>query len=368
MKQFFAFVKKEYYHIIRDWRTLLVLIGMPIAQIVLFGFALSNEVKNSRISVLDQSKDAQSIQLIEKIQSSKYFDVVKSLEHEEEIDQQLRSGFSKMVLLIPPKFSENLAQSKSTQLQMITDGGNPNLATTLVNYASAIVRDFQITTFHQSSPPYQINVIPRMLYNPQLRGEYTFVPGVIALVLALVCTMMTSVSIVREKEMGNMEVLLVSPMNPLMVIISKAVPYVILSLFILSIILLLSVHLLGVPIRGSLLLLYGISFIFIIAVLALGLVISSITNSQQVAMMISLMGLLLPTLLFGGFMFPIESMPKILQWISNIVPAKWFFYSVSAIMIKGLGFSAIIKETLILTGFAILFLGISFKKFNIRLA
>lgn len=368
MKQFMAFVKKEYYHIIRDWRTLLVLIGMPVAQIVLFGFALSNEVKNTRIAVLDQSRDAQSIQLIEKIQASKYFDVVKDLRHKEEIDQQLRSGFAKMVVLIPPKFSEDLAQSKNTQVQMITDGGNPNLATTLVNYAGAIIRDFQMTTFNQTAAPYQINVVPKMLYNPQLRGEYTFVPGVIALVLALVCTMMTSVSIVREKEMGNMEVLLVSPMNPLLVIISKAVPYVILSLFILTIILTLSVHLLGVPIRGSLLLLYGVSFIFIIAVLALGLVISSITDSQQIAMMISLMGLLLPTLLFGGFMFPIESMPKVLQVISNIVPAKWFFYSVSAIMIKGLGFSAIIKETLILTGFAIVFLGISFKNFNIRLA
>ncbi len=368
MKPFFAFVRKEFFHILRDWRTLLVLIGMPIAQIVLFGFALSNEVKNTRITILDQSKDALSIKLTEEISASRYFDVVGTLNQSSEIDESLRSGFSKMTLLIPPNFAGNLAQQKEVQIQLITDGINPNLATTLVNYTNAIVRDFQNQAFVRAALPYEINVISRMLYNPQLKGEYTFVPGVLALVLALVCTMMTSVSIVKEKEMGNMEILLVSPMHPLMVIISKAIPYLLLSLVILSIILGLSVALLHIPIKGSLLLLYLVSLVFILAMLGLGLVISTITDSQQVAMMISLMGLLLPTLMLGGFMFPIESMPKVLQVVSNAVPAKWYFYSISAIMIKGLGIVSILKELAVLSGFALFFLALSFKQFKIRLA
>ncbi len=207
-----------------------------------------------------------------------------------------------------------------------------------------------------------------MLYNPQMKGEFTFVPGVIALILMLICTMMTSVSIVKEKELGNMEILLVSPMHPLAIILSKAVPYVFLSLLILTVILLLSVFLLHVPIVGSIILLYGVSLIFIIASLALGLLISSFTDSQQVAMMISLMGLMLPTMMFSGFMFPIESMPFPLRMISNIIPAKWYFFSIQAIMIKGLGAGAILKEILILMGFAVFFMGLTLKKFQIRLA
>ncbi len=367
MKAFFAFVRKEFYHILRDWRTLLVLIGMPIAQIVLFGFALSNEVKNTRVTILDQSKDEYSRALIEEVSASRYFDIVGTLNDANEIDPKLRSGFAKMALIIPPNFSAELAQQNYAQVQVITDGGDPNLATILVNYTSNVIRDFQSRTFARQPPPYEIKVISRMLYNPQLKGEYTFVPGVIALVLALVCTMMTSVSIVKEKEMGNMEILLVSPMHPLAVIISKAVPYVLLSLGILTIILVLSVLMLQIPIKGSLLLLYSVSFIFILTMLGLGLVISSITNSQQEAMMISLMGLLLPTIMLGGFMFPVENMPRILQLISNAVPAKWYFYSLSDIMIKGLGPSAVLKEVGLLIGFACFFIGLSFQKFKLRL-
>jgi len=368
MKQFIAFVQKEFYHILRDKRTLLVLFGMPVAQILLFGFALSNEVKNTTVVLLDQSRDAMSKQLVDEIQASKYFDLVQEIDHPGEIDQILKRGDAKMGIIIPTDFANQLAHTNNATIQLITDGTNPNLATTFVNYLSAIVQDFQNRVFQYDRLPYEVKVTTRMLYNPQLVGAYNYVPGVIALILALVCTMMTSVSIVKEKELGNMEILLVSPMHPLMVIFSKAIPYLVLSLLILTTILILSVTILGVPIRGNLLLLYGISFLFIITMLALGLVISSITDSQQVAMLVSLMGMLLPTLLFSGFMFPIENMPTILQYISNIVPAKWYFYSIQSVMIKGLGIASLTKEIFILIGFVILFLVISFKKFNIRLA
>ena len=207
-----------------------------------------------------------------------------------------------------------------------------------------------------------------MLYNPQLKGVYNFVPGVMALVLMLVCVMMTAVSIVREKEMGTMEILLVSPFKPLMVVVSKAIPYLLLSLINVAIILLLSVFVLDLPINGNIFLLFAESTLFIITCLTIGIFISVKTASQQVAMLISLMGMMLPTILFSGFMFPIENMPVALQVISNIVPAKWFYIIVKSIMIKGLGFSGIWKETLILAGMTLFLLIVSLKTFKIRLA
>lgn len=368
MNQFFAFVQKEVFHILRDYRTLLIILGMPIVQILIFGFALSNEVKNTKIGILDFANDEMSRSLVKQIEASEYFEIVEFLKSSESIAATLRKGKTKMIVVVPAHFEKDLLHQNAAQLQLITDGTNPNLATTLINYVSAITRDFQVRVLDNNDMPQQIKITNRMLYNPQLRGEYTFVPGVIALVLMLICTMMTSVSIVKEKEMGNMETLLVSPMSPLAFIVSKAAPYLLLSLIILTVILWLSVALLDVPIRGSLILIYGVSIIFILAALGLGLVISTMTDSQQTAMMISLAGLMLPTMMFSGFMFPIESMPLPLQLFSNLIPAKWYFYSIQDVMIKGLGIQHIWKEILILTAFTVFFLTLSFTKFKTRLA
>ena len=368
MKSFFAFFYKEVLHILRDHRTLLVIFGMPVVQILIFGFALSNEVKNTRIAVLDQAQDHLSTRLLDRIYASAYFESTLSLTHAKEIDAVLRQGRVQAVIVMPANFASALDHQKQADIQVITDGTNPNLATTLIQYISNITRDFEGDLQMNDQLPYTIVTETKMLFNPQMKGEYNFVPGVIALILMLICTMMTSVSIVREKEMGNMEILLVSPMHPLAIIVSKALPYLFLSLIILTIILVLSVTMLSVPILGSIWLLYGVSLIFITAALALGLLISSLTNSQQMAMMISLMGLLLPTIMFSGFMFPIESMPLPLRIISNIIPAKWYFFSIQGIMIKGLGISSILKEILILTAFCVVFLTISVRKFKIRLA
>lgn len=368
MNQLYAFVIKEIYHIIRDKKTLLVLFGLPIAQILLFGFAMSNEVKNTTVYIADLSVDNLSQSLESQINASKYFDIVGHINDISKADEILRSGQAKVVVVIPQNFASELTHQNSATIQLITDGANPNLAATIQTYLSAIIRDFRNDQFGKLELPYTINVNTRMLYNPQLKGAYTFVPGVIAMVLMIICTLMTSVSIVKEKELGNMEMLLVSPMNPLIVLFSKTIPYLILSLFIVVVILILSVTLLDVPIRGSLFLLIGVCFIFIVASLALGLVISTITNSQQVAMMISLMGMMLPTIMFGGFMFPIENMPLPLQILSNIVPAKWFYYSINAIMIKGLGLTSILKEVSILLAYCVIFITISYRNFKIRLS
>ena len=368
MKQFITFVKKEFAHVLRDRKTLLILFGLPIVQILIFGFAMTNEVKNSTVVVADYAKDMASQQLISKIEASRYFEIERSLMSHDEIEAAFKTGKIKMAIVFPENFNHDLLHENKAQLQVILDATDPNQATTLTNYISSVVADYQMDMNEGSSIPMQIIPETRMLYNPQLKGVHNFVPGVMALVLMLVCVMMTAISIVREKEIGTMEILLVSPFKPLMVIVSKAVPYLILSLVNVVTILFLSVFVLDLPVNGSVALLFAESTLFIITSLALGLLISVRTQSQQVAMLISLMGMLLPTLLFSGFMFPVENMPWPLQIFSNIVPAKWFYIIVKSIMIKGLGFAAIWKETLILLGITLFLIAVSLKNFKIRLA
>jgi len=368
MKQFLAFVRKEFYHVFRDKKTLLLLFGMPVVQIVLFGFALTNEIKNSKIVICDYAKDIASQRIINKLEASSNFEIEKALLSHQQIEAAFKTGTIKLAIIFPANFNEDLLHGNKAQVQIIADASDPNTATTLTSYATNIIKDYQQELMMPNSPPLQINTVARMIYNPELKGTTNFVPGVMALVLSLICVLMTSVSIVKEKETGTMEVLLVSPFHPLLVIISKAVPYLLLSLVNLAVILLLSVFLLDMPINGSVLLLFAESTLLIITALSLGLLISNVTASQQSAMLISLMGMLLPVVLFTGFMFPLENMPKPLQIISNIVPAKWYYIIVKSIMIKGLGFAAIWKETLILFGMTIFLLVLSLKKFKIRLA
>jgi len=365
--QFLAFVRKEFYHVFRDRKTLILLFGMPIAQILLFGFALSNEIKNSQIIVCDYAHDNASKTILDRIEASNYFEIGTHITDIQHVNTVFQKGNYKLAIVFPENFENNLLHQNSAQVQLIADASDPNTATTLVNYASSIIMDYQKDLMGEKAMPLQITTETRMVYNPELKGATNFVPGVMSLVLLLVCVLMTSVSIVKEKELGTMEVLLVSPFNPFLVIVSKAIPYLLLSIGNLILILLMSVYLLGMQIQGSIVLLFLESILFIITALSLGLLISNSTNSQQVAMLISLMGMLLPTVIFTGFMFPIENMPLPLQLISNIVPSRWYYAIVKAIMIKGLGFSAIWKETLVLCGITVILLVISIKKFSIRL-
>jgi ABC-2 type transport system permease protein len=368
MKRFMTFVKKEFYHVLRDRTTLLILFGMPVVQMLIFGFALTNEVENSKVVLFDQAQDEASRQLIGKIEASQYFQIERSVMSLKEIEASFKAGKIKVAVVIPAGFNATLLHQNKAQLQVIADASDPNYATTMVNYLSAIVLAYQQQLNGNLQIPYQIVAETKMIYNPQMKSVHNFVPGVMALILMLVCVMMTAVSIVREKENGTMEVLLVSPFNPMVIIISKAIPYLFLSLLNVTTILLLSVFVLDLPISGSVLLLYAESTLFIITCLTLGIFISVKTDSQQAAMLISLMGMLLPTIMFSGFMFPIENMPKPLQIISNIVPAKWYFLIVKSIMIKGLGLGAIWKETLILLGMTLILFVLSIRNFKIRLA
>lgn len=368
MKSLLSFIRKEFKHVMRDRKTLLILFGMPIVQILIFGFALSNEIKESNIVVFDQSQSELSRKFIEKVSSGQYFEIAQFLKDKSEMENSFKSGKIKLALVIPSDFETKVAEGAGSSLQIVADASDPNTATVLSNYIASIARDFQIQLSDVPISNQLIKPEVRMLYNPQLKGAPNFVPGVMALVLMLICVMMTAVSIVREKETGTMEILLVSPFHPFMVIIAKAIPYLFISLLNVTTILMLSVWVLDLPVNGSLFLLYAESTLFIAASLAIGIFISIKTSSQQVAMLISLMGMMLPTILFSGFMFPIENMPLPLQYISNIIPAKWFYIIVKSIMIKGLGMTYIWKETLILFVMTLFFFILSLKNFKIRLA
>ena len=367
MKQLITFIQKEFHHILRDTRSMLVLIGLPIVQLLIFGFAITTEVRNANIAILDNSKDEVTQNIITKIESSQYFDIDRTISTNEQIEKSFKSGRIKLAIVFQPNFQNELSHSNKAQLQIIADATDPNQATTLTNYISSIVMDYQNEMNKQNKLPYTIKTEMRMLYNPQLKGAYTSVPGVMGMILLLISAMMTSIAIVREKELGTMEILLVSPMKPWLVVISKVIPYFIISLINVATILILSVFVLGLPIDGSLFLLISATIIYIFCALSLGILISTITETQQAAMLISLLGLMLPVVMLSGYAFPIANMPAILQVLSNLVPAKWYIIIVKSVMIKGIGIEQIWKELLILLAMTGTFLLISIKRFKIRL-
>lgn len=367
MKRFIGFIKKEFYHIFRDRRSLFILFGMPIAQILLFGFAITNEINNVDIAILDHSKDATTKEIINKIAASKYFSIKQMVNREADIASVFKKGEVKAVLNFEKDFSKNLIKEHKATIQIITDATDPNTANTISNYVNAILQKYQKELNKDITMVYQIVPETRMVYNPELKSVYMFVPGVMTIILMLVSAMMTSISITREKELGTMEILLVSPLKPIQVIIGKVFPYIFLSIINAVVIVTLSIFIFKMPVQGNLFLLGLESILFIISALALGILISTISATQQTAMMISLMGLMLPVILLSGFIFPISSMPIPLQVISNIIPAKWFIIIIKGIMLKGVGLQFIWKETLILLGMTVFFMALSVKKYKIRL-
>ena len=367
MKRFIGFVKKEFYHIFRDKRSLFILFGMPVAQIMLFGFAITNEINNVDIAILDKSQNATTQEIINKISASKYFSIQQFVENEAEIEPVFQKGKVKAVLVFEKDFSKKLMTDYNATVQIIADATDPNTANTINNFVGSILQKYQQEINATTKIPYQIIPETRMVYNQELKSVFMFVPGVMTIILMLVSAMMTSISITKEKELGTMEILLVSPLKPALVIIGKVVPYILLSVINALVIILLSIFIFKMPVQGSFFLLGLESILFIVSSLALGILISTVSDTQQTAMMISLMGLMLPVILLSGFIFPVTSMPLPLQVISNIIPAKWFIIIVKGIMLKGVGIAFVWKETLILLAMTIFFMGLSIKKYKIRL-
>ncbi|MEN8223718.1 MAG: ABC transporter permease [Bacteroidota bacterium] len=362
-----GFIIKEFYHIFRDVRTMVILFGMPIAQVLIFGFAISTEIKDAEIAILDYSKDHMSLELSNKIISSEYFILGENLQNERQIETAFKAGKVKEVIIFGDNFARRIEKEQNASIHIIADASDPNTANLLVNYTSGIIRNYMTEKIGDKGLPVVISTDYKMLFNPELKSVFMFVPGVITILLMLISAMMTSISIAREKELGTMEVLLVSPLKPIQIVIGKVIPYVVLSFVNAITILLLAFFVFGMPVQGSLILLLAETLLFIIMALALGILISTVANNQQTAMMMSMFALMLPTILLSGFIFPIENMPVVLQWLCNIMPTKWFIIIIKDIMIKGVGLMHIWQETLIIIGITVVFIGLSVKNFKIRL-
>lgn len=368
MKTFLSFVRKEFYHIFRDTRTMMILLAMPVILIVLFGFAITTEVKNIRVMVVDLSHDDITRQITERYRNNSYFDLVATSQHMDDVERVFNSSNADIAVVFGSNFAENLLHTGEASVQLLVDGSEPNQASTRTGYAQQVLMQYAQEMMAQRGvkPGYQINVNTRMLYNPQLKGEYNFVPGIIGMILMLVCAMMTSVAIVREKESGTMEVLLASPLKPITIILAKLVPYFLVSIVDLGIILVLSKYLLHMPFAGSLPAFLGVSLLYILVALSLGLLISTLANSQLVAMLISLL-LVIPVIYFSGMAFPIESMPEVFQRVSAIMPARWYVSATRKLMVQGTEVKYVAQETLILVEMAAVLITVSLASFKKRL-
>ena len=348
MKQFIAFVIKETKHILRDKRTMLILFGMPVVMMLLFGFAITTDVKNVRTVVVTSEMSPRTQQAVERLAQSEYFIITQTVNTPREAEQLIRSQKADMALV----FTQNRG------MQIMVDGSDPNMAQQWTNYAQ------------QTLSPLNSHLSPltsHLLYNPQMRSAYNFVPAIMGMLLMLICAMMTSISIVREKEKGTMEVLLVSPVRPLMVIVAKAIPYLVLAFGILITILLMARFVLGVPVAGSLFWILVVSTIYILLALSLGLLISNIAQTQLVALLMSAMVLLMPVVMLSGMIFPVESMPQVLQWLAAVVPPRYYISAMRKLMIMGVGIENLVHEVAVLVGMTVVVLAIALKKFDVRL-
>ncbi len=360
MKQFTTFVKKEFLHILRDRWTTIILLLLPVVILILFGYMMTTEVKNTRFVIFDPVYNSDTRAVAERLSHSEYFIFEGYLDNTDQFDEVFRRGEAGLAVV----FAED-------QVQLMADGSDPNTASTLVMYASNIISAYIHEQAEiQNGNLLQINSFApqvKLLYNPSLKGAYNFVPGVMGMILMLICAMMTSVSIAREKENGTMEILLVSPMKPLQIILSKVVPYFVISIVNLGTILLISYFIMDVPVRGSFGLLVIVSLLFIFVSLSMGLLISSVVEKQMVALLISGMVMMLPVIMLSGMLFPVENMPWFLRWLSQIIPAKWYIIAIKKIMIQGVGLQAVAKEMAVLGFMAVVLVSASLKSFKYRL-
>ena len=351
MKQFKSFVIKETRHILRDKRTMLILFGMPVVMMLIFGFAITTDVKNVRTVVVTSQMDLQTQRAVERISQSEYFTITQTVNTPKDAELLIRNQKADMAIVFAPDFA-----SKHRGIQIIVDGADPNMAQQWTNYATNVITNM---------PGGVVNA--KLLYNPQMLSAYNFVPAILGMLLMLVCAMMTSISIVREKERGTMEVLLVSPVRPLMIIIAKVVPYLVLAFAILTTILIMARYVLDVPLAGSIVWIYVVSTIYIILALSLGLLISTIATTQLMALLLSAMVLLMPIVMLSGMLFPVESMPEVLQWIAALVPPKYYIQAMRKLMIMGVDISNVVREISILSAMALFLMIVALAKFKKRL-
>jgi ABC-2 type transport system permease protein len=367
MKRFLGFVKKEFLHIFRDGKTLIILFGLPVVMIIVFGYVVTMDIHDVDVGIWDRSGDTETRRATHKIFSSGYFQPAAYLEREEEIGELFRKGEAKVVVIFEEDFEKRLRTEKRAAIRLVTDASDANSAQLIQNYLQGVLMNHFLSMNADVQLPWTVELKTRMYYNQELKGVYMFVPGLMALILMLISALMTSVTITREKEFGTMELLLASPLKPREIILGKVTPYLVLSLVNALTIILLGLLVFQVPLVGSIWLLLAECMLYICLALSLGVLISTNAKTQQIAMVISLLGLMLPTILLSGFIFPIDNMPKILQVLSSIMPARYFIVIIKNIMLKGTGMAFIWKETLILAAMTLFFIVAATRRFQTRL-
>lgn len=366
--QFLAFTQKEFFHILRNRKTLLVLVVLPISQLLIFGFALNSSLTEMPTAVLDLSNDRMSRQIISKIDASSTFKVEEYVHSMQEVDELFKSGKLSQVFVFMPGFEREIKRTGKGNVQIIMDASLQINASTLESYILATLLEYQQEINAGRELPIQIIPEVKMRYNPRLDSAFHFVPGVIGIVLMLVCSMMASLAIVKEKESGTMEVLLVSPVRPPVIILAKLVPYLLVGMINIVVILLISVFILNVPIAGNIFLLFLVGTIFTLSSLALGIMVSVLTKTQRSAIIISIAGLMLPAITLSGFIFPLGSLSLLMKVIVHLMPVTLFISAARNIMIKGLGMDAVYPELFGLIVITVVLIVISIKCFKNRLS
>ena len=364
-RRLLAIVRKEFTHIFRDWRTLLIIILMPIMMIVLYGYAITLDMRNIVFGVIDDARTPESRALVEAFSENGFFVPLGTDLRRSDVEHVFMRRDALLVLVIPEDFSAELRGAGRSRVQLLIDASDSNVGTFVSNYAEQVLQKYNRRL--NGSLPVLYDLAPRIFYNPDMNSTFFFVPGLVALILMLISALLTSIAITREKETGTMEQILVSPVRAREIILGKVLPYILLGLLNAAIIVVSARLLFDVPLRGSLLLLGALSLIYVFVALSFGLMISAIARTQLIAMFGTLMATILPTIMLSGFIFPIDSMPVVLRWLAHVIPATWFLQIIRGIMLKGVGLHELWPQALILCGLGILLLGNAIRRFSMRL-
>ena len=359
-------VRKEFRQIIRDKRILGVLLFFPALMLFAFGYALNFDVKNTRMAVYDEDRSSASRDFIQQFFTSEYFVKVQTLSSKAEINDLLDGEQVRVVLVVPSSFTKDIQRGNSASVQVIVDGSNSNAAATVLGYINAMIQQYSIKIMAESfmrmggqQVTLPINFQPRVWYNPELKSAKFLVPGLIAFILMVTTVISTALAVVRERELGTMEQIMVSPIKPIELILGKTIPYIIISLIATAVILFFGYVLFDVSIKGSVFLLSIITLLFLIGGLGVGMLISTLVETQQLAFMIAVIASMLPTFILSGFVFPIRNMPAIIQGVTYLIPARYFLVALRAIILKGAGLSAFWDQTIFLTIYAVVMIGVS---------
>jgi ABC-2 type transport system permease protein len=371
LRRTLSLIRKELTHIVRDPRTLAIMIVMPLLMLILLGYAATTDIEHLRTAVYDADKTSQSRSLIEAYQASNYFDIVQYVEREADLRYLIDHDDVRSALIIPAGYGRHMAANERTDVAFLIDGSDPTVANTVFAASQQVGQAISIKTLEKqlgisTSQMPNVDVRPRVWYNPNLESAYFMIPGVIVIILFLFTTLFTSTSIVRERELGTIEQLIVTPVRPIELVVAKVLPYILISFFVIIEVLLGGVLVFGVPINGSVLLLLGLSSLFLVTALGIGIFISSVAKTQVEAFLMTF-ATIMPTVFLSGFFFPIEAMPGWLQAISYVIPARYGLIIVRGIILKGVGLEILRQQVVAILIFAAIIITLASTRFKKKL-